>query len=614
MKKTILFCGAMMTAALFMTACSEDEITVSSPNNKWEELIGVTADSNQDWITAVSVKLNIEAEPGSLVTAFTIGDEIPTILGQKEMKGNGVMKLDIPQGIGDSFGLMCSNGSYTEYKRIYLTGEKSFTEDAKFVDTKATTRSVSATETISRATPHDPSLDGSSFYGTTGYSSFGGWAWESLATALPEGQNVKNNSDIIYDYEFESNGPMYISFLYGYTGNYGSRVLGYYYHSKGTYDDIVYVDISETLKYDYIDGLAKVQYQLDGNTNIWYDANFDYRDGDGLSVNKRTTTQTARQGDNAYNTLLVHKEYESRISAMRGLTFKVDVPVGKEFGFYLKLIGTSFTNEQRQNMINEGVPADRLPDVETNFTHMAFNTTGNAGQHRSGMRSYDNFTFMGLDDATKVGDMDCNDVTFGLLNEYGQPYSDKPMKVQSWTIGYEDMGMEQDFDFNDVVIQVTPNTYLHTAEVKLLAKGGTLNTELYYGNQQLCVVHEAMNVPQKSMINTSDDNASIAPVVIASDLSWPDGYTMTDNSNLFKIKATREDGTIVTVSTDSYLQNDRVPQAVCIAGDWAWPKEKTNISTAYPIIGQWGQNVKDQSYWNWYTSFIQEHIVNPYSE
>ena len=243
MKKTILFCGAMMTAALFMTACSEDEITVSSPNNKWEELIGVTADSNQDWITAVSVKLNIEAEPGSLVTAFTIGDEIPTILGQKEMKGNGVMKLDIPQGIGDSFGLMCSNGSYTEYKRIYLTGEKSFTEDAKFVDTKATTRSVSATETISRATPHDPSLDGSSFYGTTGYSSFGGWAWESLATALPEGQNVKNNSDIIYDYEFESNGPMYISFLYGYTGNYGSRVLGYYYHSKGTYDDIVYVDI-----------------------------------------------------------------------------------------------------------------------------------------------------------------------------------------------------------------------------------------------------------------------------------------------------------------------------------------------------------------------------------
>ena len=385
MKANIIFWGFMLSFVFFTSSCSKDTELDGISVNKWQELIGGTADANQNWITAVSVKLNIEADAGSIVTAFTINSECPVVLGQKTMKGNGVMTLDVPQGIGDSFGLQYSNGTSTEYKRIYLSGKKVQTEDVSFVTVRALSRSIDkAAET--RSFTHNSVLDGTSVLKNTGYSSFGGWAWESLSAALPEGKNVRDNAEINHDYELTSVGPMYISFLYGYTGNYGNRVLGYYYHSDGTYEDIVYQDISEALKYDYLDGLAKVQYQIDNNST-WHDANFDYRDGDGLTNNKKTTSQTARVGDDAFNTLLVHQEYGSRVSAMRGLTFKVDVPAGKKFGFYLKLPEVTLTTEQKNNMINQGVPADKLPQSEVNFSHMAFNTTGTNGQHRSGMRS-----------------------------------------------------------------------------------------------------------------------------------------------------------------------------------------------------------------------------------
>ena len=56
------------------------------------------------------------------------------------------------------------------------------------------------------------------------------------------------------------------------------RILGYYRHSPGTYQDLEMVDLVDSHSYDYIDGEAKLQYQLDG-IDTWYDSNFDYRDG-----------------------------------------------------------------------------------------------------------------------------------------------------------------------------------------------------------------------------------------------------------------------------------------------------------------------------------------------
>lgn len=75
--------------------------------------------------------------------------------------------------------------------------------------------------------------------------------------------DAKQNSWKTCNYELETNGPFYITWVTGHDADQHSHILGYYYHSSNTYDDIKYVDLSETNKWDYIDGLAKVQYQLD---------------------------------------------------------------------------------------------------------------------------------------------------------------------------------------------------------------------------------------------------------------------------------------------------------------------------------------------------------------
>ena len=72
---------------------------------------------------------------------------------------------------------------------------------------------------------------------TNGYSSFGGWAWEDLLTALPEAKAAATNNPDGISYEFTSDGYqgqgvygdntiVSLSYLYGYTGYTKSRIVG----------------------------------------------------------------------------------------------------------------------------------------------------------------------------------------------------------------------------------------------------------------------------------------------------------------------------------------------------------------------------------------------------
>ena len=67
---------------------------------------------------------------------------------------------------------------------------------------------------------------------------------------------------------------LFILLLYGLTGTRDECILGYYYHSKGSYDDFTMVDIVDVVHHDYIDGMSKIQYKNNGD-DTWRDANFD---------------------------------------------------------------------------------------------------------------------------------------------------------------------------------------------------------------------------------------------------------------------------------------------------------------------------------------------------
>ena len=50
-------------------------------------------------------------------------------------------------------------------------------------------------------------------------------------------------------------------------------------------------------------------------------------------------------------------------------------------------------------------------------------------------------------------------------------------------------------------------------------------------------------------------------------------------------------------------------QALCVAGNWKWPKERINVYVAYPLIGKWGVNFNNQEYSNWYSQPKADAVV-----
>lgn len=623
-----------------MSSCSKDPgLNEPDPKPSTTTLwIDGEADTNQTWMTSVSMQLDLSVKGEGMLTAQTIGDNVPVVLGKKQVHDNDVMLIDVPQGIG-SFGLVFDNGSVSkQYQCIRLSGDLHQLEKVSFDGTSTQAFSRQMAPAARAATNNG--LYGNSILSDEGYLNLGSWAWSDIAFALVESQNASIKQTALIDYEIMARGSIaagseynggeevYISFIYGYTGTTASRVLGYYTHSAGSYSDIEYHDISEAIYYDYLNEKAKVQYQLNGNTETWYDANFDYKDGDGLpNITYSQAADTRRRGDDAYNTLLVSQAYGDRITAVRGLTFKITVPNGKKFGFYLKT-NASLSSDQRSRLINAGVPSDRLPANQLNFSYAPMN---NGGKHRSAFAIYDNFTFMGLDDsADNSGDLDCNDVTFVLSNAKGGQYrpqfteetleSEKNQgtieknpiyttpgetgteNLQSWILAFENAGTDVDFDFNDVVLQVVPNTADHTVAVYLLATGAERNTEIYYDNVLLGEAHQLFGVDPGNMVNTKLNGLRRNKVLLSNSLSWPAGYTMDANRHLFSIQVTGEDGNPITINSNVMLGDDHdIPQVLCVAGEWNWPLEHQNVEQAYPLLGSWGRNVYKPEYWNWYS-------------
>ena len=634
--------------ALAFSACSEDTGLAGTENGENSGWPLNSVDPKQTWMTSETVQLDISIDDEADITAQTIMNEKVTVLGQKHLKGSGVMFLDVPQGIGGSFGLVYDDGvSPKQYRQINLTGNNAKVIDVNFQSESATRGAAPAPQRASTRAATASSLYGKSILEDCGYLNFGPWGWGDVKTALVEAKNSKDNLSTLIDYEIKSNklleggelvsnNDIVISFLYGHTGQTGARTLGYYYHSPNTYSDIVFQDIAEVLTLDYYNGKAKVQYQLD-NKPEWYDANFDYRDDPANPT--LSPANSVRKGDDAWNTLNVHNYYGDRVTAIRGITFKLTIPQGKVFGFYLRTNGT-LSPEQKTILKNLGVSEDNMPKYSANYSCANMNLNKEKGNFRSAIAIYDNFTFMGLDDDLNGGDCDCNDVTFALSNSKGEPYIpyftestenskwnkdviDKhpeyitpPTKpqLQSWTLAFENAGMDNDFDFNDVVLKVTPNTTTHQAEVKLLATGAQRKTKVYYNSTFLGEVHDLFGVDTKTMVNTTSTKATKKAVTLNS-IDWPENTTMEALRMNFSLKVYNEDGTLDReFSMTDLLNNKKSPQALCVAGDWKWPKERVNVYTAYPLIGLWGVNFNNTEYGNWYAYPKENAVVTPLSE
>ena len=410
------------------------------------------------------------------------------------------------------------------------------------------------------------------------------------------------------NYELISQGPFKVTMFYGFTGEYKPRILGYYRHSPGTYQDLEMVDLVDTHSYDYIDGEAKLQYQLDG-IETWYDSNFDYRDG----YTAPFTTKVERLGDDVYNIQHVMDKYGNRMTKARGLTWEINVKPGDRIGFYLKMEGQQ-NSAQRELDVKRGLPSGRLPNpmYETNWSAKVLNTDG---KHRSVLIQDHGYTIMGMEDEGASSDFDCNDVLFGL---HADMESEMPLitvpdidvllpsvEKQVWTIAYEDVWRDNDFDFNDAVIRIQPDDENETCGITLMAVGSSEKMYLHYdgpdGDQNLGEIHELFRQKSTTKVNTTSAYATVTFVELDK-VKWLRNYTVSDDAKRFYIEVQRgtcEDcGDLLTLPYEPGV----MPQAILVAGNWHWPMEGVHITTAYNKFSPWAIDMSNLSYWNWYTA------------
>ena len=602
----------VMIYSIVISSCNSDDgfNETERISVKFNNLIEGNIDGIQLWKTTVALNTNVIKDNTYEITAYSYGLDKTILFDKKTVLNGESTKLTIPQGFGNRILLIYSNGVKRISSLVNLTGVPQQSIDISFSNISENSKTQIDTKAAT-----SPSLYGDDIVSNVGYMDVNIEKVLSLLQNVQEGINAGNKDLLEINYVLISNGPFNVSFLYGYTGCYESRILGYYYHSPGTYSDMKFVDLTETLNYDYIRQKAKLQYQLDGDKDKWYDANFDYRDG----FTPPYTKVKERLDDDAYNIDCVISKYGTRITAMRGLSYNIDVPKGYRIGFYLKRMG-KINMSQRASIISKGISSDVLPRdfTETNFTANALNTDGKL---RSFYYQNDGVTFMGFEDAGSDGDFDCNDIIIGVNAELDKElpivaYPDVDAIVQSyekmsWTIAYEDIGRNADFDFNDAVISFTPNYETQTADVYACAAGGEHPIYIHYdgpdGDIFLSEIHEALG--GGAYINTTSSMAVVAPQYIGT-VKWPNEYTVEKDALRFYCKVKR--GNCEDCNDIISLNNNpgNMPQAILVAGNWKWPKEGFPITTVYSIFQDWGKDATKMAYWNWYSYPKSDTYVN----
>lgn len=219
---------------------------------------------------------------------------------------------------------------------------------------------------------------------------------------------------------------------------------------------------------------------------------------------------------------------------------------------------------------------------------------------------------LGIEDGT---DKDMNDFLFVVKGvdetDISEVISNDDPTPESWIIACEDLGDDDDYDFNDVVVKVSYVAGENTLSVTPLAAGGILKSVISFPSLNWSgEIHELLD---SSLAGTADGsypmlNTTGSGTVDTSNLDYKasaidlgttsDGFTLSnsqgaDNMGGFTITVSDENGakTIKAPTTGS------IPQMFVVPGTWAWPTERTSIKTAYPKFANW---TTDTTAWDWF--------------
>lgn len=221
-------------------------------------------------------------------------------------------------------------------------------------------------------------------------------------------------------------------------------------------------------------------------------------------------------------------------------------------------------------------------------------------------------------------DDDMNDIMFIVNGDFDddtrllkpgddpEHLDDPEPESQSWIIAVEDLGETDDYDFNDLVLEVSHVSGETTATVKALAAGGIM--EIYVKHDKLGEKGHVNGwfgeTDHTVMINTQGD---ITKQHNGFTIEVPADFTLTgDDMGGFSFVVKKEDGTEVAIKPSSVKSENKgeavtAPLMICVPGDWEWPKERVSIETAYPDFKKW---VTDSSNSDWVKSKVADQVIS----
>jgi len=389
-------------------------------------------------------------------------------------------------------------------------------------------------------------------------------------------------------YGVKETGEVNLTYFYYGTGN--ANPFGYFYYT----DDMTAEQIAQVPKYIITENSKGNNYiKIDGQSE--YYSNLSSYVSNYPNSKKDYTITTA-------NVKLVYFG-ENGKSTQGSYTF----PKGTKIGFFI-ITGSYVT----YNNMRYSLPALNKMFYYTHDERHSSNSSENVkGPWQMFITyKYGGKVIMGVED--DGGDDDVNDLLFYVDNVESStiPEIGKEPDAQSWIIACEDLGSTDDYDFNDVVVEVSYVAGDKTLSVTPLAAGGTLKANISFLGTDLGEIHELLNGSAAGdnglypMINTTGSGNIIdkSSLTFGKKISLgvqENGFSMSSNSD----GADNMGGFTITVSDETGAKTIKaptkggVPQMFVVPATWAWPTERTGIETAYPKFSDWNNNAAD---YKWY--------------
>ncbi len=192
--------------------------------------------------------------------------------------------------------------------------------------------------------------------------------------------------------------------------------------------------------------------------------------------------------------------------------------------------------------------------------------------------------FLGFEDNLNLGDHDFNDLVVCVVgNPYlpvAEPLNDKTYTVESYTekrYMIEDLGATDDFDFNDIVMDVSDHTTVtHQVEMinNLIGTDSITNTE---SKQKAILRHLGGTLPFQLTIGETAFQEMAGMMEVSPNTEFDiKGWIPADNNISVKVK--EESGAVFTLT---FPKAGTAPMIIAVDPTQEWMKERESIPSSW---------------------------------